>query len=308
MWAVTHPKKMNWIGTGVVGSISILVTLPWTITMVKRYGVSVFSNAFMSHGRISFSSLFQNPTSYISLLGRVFQSLYVNPVFLILVIAGVVFLIVKKQYTLPILFLFVSCVLFLVERYILTISFIVVGCMISSIYKLFTSRKVISNRPLEKLVSTIAFTCLFIPVYFQSFNLLSQQHPIIDQGMVDAGSYMKNKTPSGATYLPLFIGDSDAEEWLPYLSQREPVLSVWGSEWSGTFDIQGGETNNLRECIKMESISCLDAWLVSTQYHPEYIVMQTGIDQLTSSFEHNPEWMKVYSNSKYNIWKLKQGT
>jgi hypothetical protein len=140
----------------------------------------------------------------------------------------------------------------------------------------------------------------------QSFHDLSRQTPYLNQEMLEAAAFMHNNTPSQATYLDLYTNPSDdGEEWFPFLTHREPVISRWGSEWTGTYNIQTAEDLQLRACVTSQSLSCVEDWLTSINKQPDYLIMATGLDKLSTSLKHSLEWNKVYSNSHYMIWELR---
>jgi len=302
-WMVTHPTKQNWIGAIVAVGISILVVLPWTALIVERYGFSVFSNAFQTHGNLLFLSLFQNPNYLLSVLRYNLLGVYENLWFLVLVVTGLVYLIINKKFTLPLLILLIICFLYGSGRFILTVCFIIVGISITFLVRLITSNKYIINRPWEKLVSIIVLTGLLILIYFQSFGLMKKQYPLINQEMLDVALFLKNHTSPQASYLSLFTGDDQEDEWIPYLAQRSPVIGYWGSEWIGTSDVQGKAGGELAECMRIQSLTCLDNWFVSSNKQPNYILMVTNLDDLSVKLEKSSEWMNIFSNSRYIILK-----
>jgi len=303
VWVVTHPKKQTWIRAIVVAVTSILVILPWTILMAERYGVRVFSNAFQSHRSLQIISLIQNPVNLFIEYRNNLSGLFENPWLLLLVVGGLVLLVIKRKFMLPLLFLLILFFFYEEDQYILMVSYIIVGYFISSLYRYSTSSKDIINRPLEKLVSSIVLIGLFIPFCIQSVNQLDQQYPLVNQDMLNMTRFLKNSTPPLTSYLALSTDTNQQEEWLPYLSRREPVLAGWGSEWTGTFRIQEVENGSLDECVSQQSLPCLDAWLLSIDKQPNYIVMDTSLERFSASLGQSAEWIKVYSNSGYIIWK-----
>ncbi len=301
VWVITQPKRKNWIGAVVAGAVSLVITLPWIIVMLVRYGAPVFSNAFLSHDNVKFLSLIQNLVSILALFRNNLQSLFETPWLLVLVAAGLVTLLARKKFSLPVLFLLVSIVFYEDPRFILTVSYIVAGYTISSLYRFITSGKYIKNRPLEKLISSVVVVGLFIPIYIHSFDQLSRQYPLVNQEMLDAAAFMRNNTPPQARYLDLLNSDTQEDEWLPYLTRREPVLAGWGSEWTGTYTIQGVEAVELGKCTSSQSLRCLEEWFTTTNKQPGYIIMSTGSGKLAVSLEQSLQWKDVYSNSRYLI-------
>jgi uncharacterized membrane protein YqjE len=306
VWLLTHPKRKNLIGVSLVGVVSTVVALPWILLMLDRYGVSIFSNALLSHGNFNFLSLFQNPVSLFQALLNNLQSIIEQRWFLVLVAAGLVCLVIQKKFTLPTLFLLVLIIFQRQDRLILTVSFFIVGYIISFIYCVITSKKYFTNRPVEKLVSSIILLGMLFPVYMQSFNKLSIVLPLINQEILDMSSFMKNKTPLTATYLSIITGDAQDDEWFPYLTQREPVLADWGSEWSGAYVIEGLEEGELKKCVSLQSYPCLEDWFLSTSNHPDYIIMNAKLKQLSTSLRQSSDWKNVFSNWRYTVWEYSE--
>jgi len=343
IWVITQPKRKNWIGACLVGGIGFVVAIPWIIVMLERYGISVFSNALHSHGNFSFLSLLQNPASILSVLLDNLKSVIEKPWLVVLVVIGLVILVARRKFTLPVLFLLVTLLLAEGQRFILTIAFLIAGYFIASLYSFLISKKQLTgncryeeeyrdvgtaspsqhpyifrhikaipnepkkrftNLPLEKLISFVVVVGIILPVYLQSFNELSRQYPYLNLEMLEVAAFIKNNTPSKAIYLDLYTNPSDdGEEWFPYLTQREPVISRWGSEWTGSYDIQTVEDLQLRACVKMQSLICVEDWLTSIKKQPGYLIMVTGLEQLSASLRQNPEWKEVYSNTRYIIWE-----
>jgi hypothetical protein len=121
--------------------------------------------------------------------------------------------------------------------------------------------------------------------------------------MLDVSSFMKNKTSTNATYLSIIPGDSQADEWFPYLMQREPVLAGWGSEWTGAYIIEGFEEGQLTDCINLQSITCLEKWFQSTGKKPEFIIINAKLEELSTSIGQRLDWKNVFSNWRYTVWE-----
>jgi hypothetical protein len=303
VWVVTHPKRQNWVGAGLVAAISTFVALPWIIVMLNRYGASMFSNAFMSHDNFNFLSLFQNPVSLFQALLINLRSITEQLWLFVLVMTGLVILVAQKKFTIPLLFLLVLIIFQGQDRYILTVSFLIVGYIVAFIYRYITSKKIIKNKPLEILVSSIVIVGLFIPIYIQSFNQLSHQIPFLSQETLDMTNFLKEKTPSNVSYLSIITGDSQGDEWFPYLTQREPVLGGWGNEWTGAYRTQDLETGDLGMCITMQNLICVEDWVSSTYKKPDYIILSTKLNLLSVSFGQSSDWKNVFSNWQYTVWE-----
>ena len=300
VWVLTHPKRQTWAWASVVVAISTLVALPWVIVMLNRYGVSIFFNALLSHNNVRNLSLLQYPVNlYHSALSNL-HAIFEKPWLFVLVAAGLVFLVVKRKFTLPLLFLLVLIVLPEGNRFILTVSYIVVGFFISFLYRIVTTGRYLTNKMLEKLLSTIVLVGMFFPVYMQSFNLLSRQYPRVNQEMLEVASFMKNNTPPQAIYLDFVKSDAESE-WLPYLTQREPISGYWGSEWTGTYDTQVIEAGMLGECG--QSLTCIEDFLVSIGKQPGYIIMVEDLYQLAVSLKQSSDWKCVFENQRYMVWE-----
>ena len=212
-------------------------------------------------------------------------------------------MVVKKRFTMPLLFLLVLILFQKQDRFILTVCFFIVGHAISFVYRFITTEKHITNKPLEKLVTSLILVLLIFPVYSQSLNQLSRQVPLVNQEMLEMTFFMRNNTPPNSRYLDLFSGDTQENEWLPYLTRRAPVLAGWGSEWTGTYVIQNLDSSKLGECINSQSYACLEDWFESTGREPDYIIMITKLEKLSVLISQSTVWKNVYTNSKYIIWE-----
>ncbi|HWQ45513.1 MAG TPA: glycosyltransferase family 39 protein, partial [Longilinea sp.] len=302
-WVLTNPqKRKTWLGAVTAAIVSLMVALPWIFLMVERYGISIFSTVSQSHGTFSIIRLFQNPGSILPVLWESLACVYRSPIFLAFVLVGLAFLLINKKFTLPLL-LVLSVVINQGERSIMLVCYFIIGYAVSNIYQLITSKIRIPNKLTEKIISSLVIMGLFIPFYWLSFDTFTQQHPLLDQDMLDAGSYLQNNTSPQETYLSLYTNDSQEDEWFPYLSHREPVIGIWGSEWLGTMDTQYDELAGLYDCISIQNLSCLNTWLESTDLHPDYILMVSNLEELAVSLGHSSEWENVYSNDRYLIWK-----
>ncbi len=301
VWVVTHPRRQNWMGAGVVVIVSLMVTLPWIVVMLERYGVSIFANAFPSHGAASFMPLIQNPANFMPALNNNLSSVLGQPWFLGLFLAGLICLLAQKKFTLPLLFLLIS--IFIPDnRYILMVSFLVASYVLSFLYASITSSKFITNEPLEKLISFIAIVGIFMPIYIQSFNRLSQVLPSVNQEMLGMASFIKKNTPPQASYQNLFW-DANEAEWLPYLTQRNPDLSPWGGEWIRTYETQFALIADLSKCE--HDLTCLEEKLSAAGSRPDTFIILTSQKEWSTVLSQSLKWQNVYSNSSFIVWEAK---
>lgn len=305
VWIITNPKKQNWLGISVVGMISAVISLPWISLMLKRYGWIVFTSAFQSHDNVQHLSMFQNFLNSFQVWTDNLQALFEKPLILLLTAAGLIILLVKKRFTLPLLFLLVSSIFFTGDRYVLTVAFLIIGYILSFSYHSFISNNQNKHLSLRKLTFLAVLTGMFVPTYISSLNQLSNQNPLIDQELVETALFVKNDTPTTANYLAL-VSDHfsfQSEEWLPYLSQRELVYAIWGSEWTGTYEAMNTDQENLVKCIDIQSSRCLEDWLLSTNYQPDYLIMDADLKVLSVSLAQSGEWIIVFSNQRYTVWE-----
>ncbi len=304
-WVITHPKKTNCRGLFLVGLSSILIFLPWFVVIVLRHNITVFLNAFGSHGANQFLSIINDPNSFIANLKFNLRVIYENLWFLSLFIVGFVVLLSKKKLTLPILFILVLFIVNQGDRFVLTVSYIIIGVAADWLYRLFTIEGFILRKPVGVLGLNILVIFLIISFFFQSIKTLDAQKPLITQEMMDASDFLKNDSQTTASYLSIIADDSQADEWLPYFTQREPVLSLWGNEWVGNFHRQNEISSELVECVGSQNLDCLENFISYQTSKPEYIFMVSSLDQLANSFTAQDTWIPAYSNSKYIIYKEK---
>jgi hypothetical protein len=300
VWVVTHPRKQNWMGAGVLMGVSLLVTMPWIMVMLERYGVSIFTNAFSSHGATTFLSLIQNPVNLVPVLNHNLQALIQQRWLLALVLAGLICLLVQKKFTLPLLFLLVSIMIAEIH-YILIVSFLIVGYAISFLYRSITSNRTIPNKPLEKLISSIVLVGIFTPIYFQSYDRLSHTIPWVNEEVLEMASFIKINTPPQASFQNLFW--VEGAEWLPYLTQRNPDISPWGGEWIGTYESEYAYKEGFIKCE--QDLTCFEGELMAAGRLPDIIIILTSQQKLSDSLTQSQKWQNVYANSSFIVWESK---
>jgi len=301
VWVVTHPRRQNWMGAGVVVVVSLAFTLPWIMIMLERYGLSIFVNAFPSHGATSFISLIQNPVNLMPVLRYNLQAVLEQPWFLVLVLAGLICLLVQKKFTLPLLFLLVPI---MIPGILLTliVPILIAGYVLSFLYRSITSNKYITNKPLEKLISSIVLVGIFIPIYLQSFNRLSHTIPGVNQEMLEMASFIKNNTPPQASYQNLFW-DANEAECLPYLTERNPDIANWGGEWIGTYKAENVYRDELNKCE--QDLTCLEEKLMATGRLPDMLIILTSQQAWSAVLSKSLKWQNVYANSSFIVWESK---
>ena len=152
------------------------------------------------------------------------------------------------------------------------------------------------------MISSIVIVAIFIPIYLQSFNLFSHTLPSVNQEMLEMASFIKSNTPPQASFQNLFWGANEAE-WLPYLAQRNPVISPWGGEWIGTYEAQFARIAEVSECD--QDLTCLEEKLKATGGLPDVIITLTSQPDWSAVLSQSPKWQKVYANSSYIVWEGK---
>jgi hypothetical protein len=209
-------------------------------------------------------------------------------------------MLVQKKFTLPLLFLLVSIMIAEIH-YILIVSFLIVGYAISFLYRSITSDRYITNKPLEKLISSIVIVGIFTPIYFQSYNRLSQMIPWANEKVFEMASFIKINTPAQASYQNLFW--AEGAEWLPYLTQRNPDISPWGGEWIGTYEAEYAYKEGFIKCE--QDLTCFEGELKAAGRLPDIIIILTSQKELSALLTQSQKWLNVYSNSSFIVWESK---
>ena len=90
---------------------------------------------------------------------------------------------------------------------------------------------------------------------------------------------------------------------MPFLFQREPVVSQWGSEWLGTYDQQTAWMSLFHDCQKAQDWSCVVAVIHKTEKNPDAVITYAINKKLNSQILTTNQWVQVFANKRYILWE-----
>ena len=114
---------------------------------------------------------------------------------------------------------------------------------------------------------------------------------------------VKQNLPPQKSYLALVR--QDEAEWLPFLFQRQPLVSQWGSEWLGTYDQQTNLMSRIHSCEMEQDWSCVEN-LISDQNYPGALITYVNDKSLNQQLLATNQWSQVYVNERYSFWMKKE--
>lgn len=281
--------------------ISVLVAMLtisiWLVTILSRYGIETFFNAFNSHGGAGSLSFWQNIQGLPSAFLRNVEPITSNGLLAILVAIGVVVLLLKRQYTMVLFYLFIILVFPEGERFIFLLSYIFAGIGISALIKWLTATS-------EGRIKPAVFAVIFIPIlgilWWNDFRTISRYAPLLSNETFDLAEHVQTSTLPDGNYLALLR--QDEAEWLPFLFQRQPLVSQWGSEWLGAYNEQTLLMSRFGGCRANEDWSCVENIILETGNNPDYVITYMNDDELNRQLLETNRWTQLYTNQRYKLW------
>jgi hypothetical protein len=141
--------------------------------------------------------------------------------------------------------------------------------------------------PRAVLVLTILGVCLG-----QGISMIRKVKPDLSPNIVETGKWFQSSTPSDATYA--FASDNhNLAEWMPYLTQRTPLVAYWGAEWTGAYGYRYDLFWRMAGCSKLQSHTCLTGIFREIGRLPDYLIVQSQNKALASAVLMSTTWRVV---------------
>lgn len=290
-------KRITW---GVFASMTVVAlacVAPWFFLMINRYGLDIFYNAFFSHDNAAFVEVLGRPNAISSwFLGKI-SVLTSLPLAFLLIVCGLVYLIFKRRFAVPLaLFFFALLLSGEGDRFIAVLGAILFGFGGMAL----TSLRNIGNvsRPLSVLfVASAVFQVLFIG--FQEFRRTS---PLLNEYAFKTAQYVQSNTPESARYL--FVTGQAEAEWFPYLLKREPFVSKWGSEWIGQYYEQRSLQMAVSNCRDAQSVECLRK--LNLEFSSEdFLITKRSERRLMNELGSLPSCERMAAFGGYILWQAR---
>lgn len=285
-----------------VGLVALLVSSIWIVPVVSRYGWDVFFGAFNSHGG---SELLLESISLPSLV-RLFQfnlsPVLSSPLLMISLLVGVVYMFLHKQYRFVVFFLLIT--LFFPEnaRFVYWLACFMAGYgfwFISlQIYELVHTRMNISQ-PIG--IAFISIPLLAI-LWWNGFTSISRFTPFLTTSALELAENSSDIFSGEGSYLALLI--QDEAEWMPFLLERKPLVSQWGSEWLGEYDQQTRLMSLFQGCRKEKDWQCVRSVLNNMESSPDFIISYRIDKKMNEQIIEDGHWKEIFSNERYIVWRV----
>lgn len=301
-WLLTHPNQKSLFISVLVLLVGSILVLPWMIVILTRYGFSVFDGAFHSHGNASFLSIWSGNSNILSWIQINLNNIISDRIFTVLVIFGIGYLLMKRLYALPAVFILVTILISEQDRFLIVIGGLIIGIFIAGIVRHITSHDVTNSK---KFLLTSFGTLIIVGIssyfYINGFWKIIQYQPKINDHTLNVAEYIRENSKMDERYL--VVTRQDEAEWFPYLLKREPIIAQWGSEWLGTYNQQTNYMAQIRNCRSEQDLDCLQQVMTRIGSLPEYIITLKSDRHLTDSLSSSLKWEEVFQNSRYLVWQ-----
>jgi 4-amino-4-deoxy-L-arabinose transferase-like glycosyltransferase len=278
-------------------SIALLTTSIWLVTILSRYGIEILFNAFNSHGGSSSLSFWQTIQGLLSSFLRNVEPITSNVLLAVLVGIGIVALLLNRNYAMVLFYLLIIPVFPEGERFIFLLGYISTGMGISALINWVSATT--DNR-----FGSAVFAVILIPIlgilWWNGFRTLSRYAPLLTNETFDLAEQVQESTSLDGNYLALVR--QDEAEWLPFLFQREPLVSQWGSEWLGAYNEQTLLMSRFGGCRTNENWSCVENIILETGEYPDYVITYVNDDELNQQLLDTNQWTQIYTNQRYALW------
>lgn len=294
-WTATCLNRQLWKPLAVAAFTATMVAAPWLYIVVSRYGVGALLNAFASHDNSTFIGLASQPSLLLVWMIAKFTSLSVLPLSFVLIGLGLIYLIVNRQFGMP-LTLFVSILTLSVEgdRFIILLGSMLFGSSV------LIFKKWINNLNWLGFIIIGVFGIALFQAAFYGVRETAKILPLLQQNTFEVADYIQENIPQRSRYL--FVAGQSEAEWFPYLLQREPFVSKWGSEWLGTYDEQRNLQSQVSYCKDLQSVECLKQ--LNLEIMPaDILITRKAEKDLSNELASFSACKKLASIGRYIIWQ-----
>lgn len=300
-WTIFSKNAFIAIKDSLISSaIGFSTTSIWLLPVLFRHGIKIFINAFNSHGGEGTLYFWQNPRGLFDLFQSNIHPITSNDLLSIMVLTGGIALLIKREFVLPMFYLFIILVFPEGERFIFLLGCLIAGIGLSSIVDW---AYIISNGRLKPLVSIILLVPLVGIIWWNGFRTLAGYAPQLENATFELADNVQANMPANENYLALV--KQDEAEWMPFLFQRQPLVSQWGSEWLGTANEQTYLTSRFTGCQSIQDWVCVESFIPQTGDEPDYVITYVKDFRLGQQMLSTDRWIRIYANNTYALWSRK---
>jgi 4-amino-4-deoxy-L-arabinose transferase-like glycosyltransferase len=282
--------------------LALLVAAPWLGLILSRHGLNSLLAASSSHRNTDFFALLlQDFSAGLGFLAGNLSHLADNWLLAGLAFAGLVLLLVKRDFSIPLIFILT---LFVGEASIfLPISASLMAGIFSAQVFQWAREKMDRLQGWKKAsVISAAMINLALIVLIGASNLaeISKYEPEIDAYSLKMAKFVQQETAPNLTYF--YIGKINEAEWFPYLLERTPVIGIWGSEWKGTYAEELETMIAMRACQNNKDWVCMQNLLEQRHLNPGLLIGPAN-RWLEIAIKETRAWDVIYRDERYLVWQ-----
>jgi hypothetical protein len=279
LWLTLSRKQTAFLYAIAAGFVSLIVTSPWWVAVLRAHGVDPLINALQTGGKVQ---------AVFHLLFFTFTEEPYATVIAVLGLIGIAQRLIRRDYLLP-LWLVIP---FLVEGRSASVPAAIPLAMLAAIglvdvvfaalrrWTANLQESVESSEPVSAIERNILIYVMLYLLFSASQFGSQLARVIVYPPDREAMSWVKENTPADSRFLVLTgttsVSCDPLLEWFPALSDRQSVTTVQGREWidGKTFTDFVTSSYSVQRCLSSSDISCLDSAASRSQYDYIYISKQ----------------------------------
>ena len=288
----------------VIGLGSILVSMPWWLSVINRLGFQTLLNALQTHGNLN---ALLDPAGILFQLRLVFFPRSELPAFTLALLAGLILLLLTKKPFLPVWILVIALACGSEgQRFVALVGALLAACMLDWLYvKLIHIKS--QPRQVARLTGFAYWGVLLVLFFMSRGNPFAIDRAGLNAfftGAADLSRWFQSSTPANASYL-LLSGEDWQQEWLPYLLNYPSAIGPFGAEWTGDYPRQLALYNRILVDCTAQPLDCALTGLAQAQVKPGLLIVPNdpAPTSLDSALAQIPSWQRVYANAIFAVWR-----
>ncbi|MFZ0533716.1 MAG: glycosyltransferase family 39 protein [Anaerolineales bacterium] len=299
------PKKRNnfIVGMQIVGAI-ILLTSPWWITLLARYGIEPIRSA-LGTGGAGIAGSFMWPFTN-------FAEEQFLPVITITALWGAIFKLYQKEFLLPVWI----CIPFLLSHRsapsyaiipLALLGTIAISKLLIPTFAASRDKTLMPEDNQDEKTNSIKKVVVGILIIYALssaflWSMMTMKNYVVSKENQKAMQWVGISTPLDAHFL-LLTGESNSgldevQEWFPALAERVSVTTIQGKEWQpgNQFNLAADSTKQLQYECPFASVTCIEAWGEKNQIEYDYVYVENTanspyslpiVDSLSTASDYN---------------------
>jgi hypothetical protein len=279
-----------------IAAIALLVSAPWGLYVFKNFGLAPFLGAMNSHAAL--------PGANSGAPANTFATIFTDKFLLypIFYIACLPYWIMKRDWQKVVWGLGTGILVGESARFLAMFSSIALAelCIDLASFSIQTRE----NRAKSFLPAFAAILMTLFFILSGSLNNLVNDKPFLTNELINAASWMMNNSSPNSKYLFLSQNMNGANEWMPYLSRRTPVIGHWGSEWLGDYYQKHEIMSRAIRCMEKDSWECIQRVTQKYTSRPDYLIFYKGeFEHLEADLNLSGTWQPVFKNESLVIYQ-----